>query len=146
MATKIDIIEEVKEILELNGNPYLVKIFEQYKDDERELCLALRRYANGLYVEITEGEEEEEGEEKKIPFRYIYLNGIIIDFMNIARIELDSDYDAKKHKMVHFIKVVKKYPSPMEEEYIIPYDSEEERDRGYEVLKGKLKLCKIYIC
>lgn len=142
-----DIIGEILEILTLTGNPFLCKIFEKYKDDEKELYLALRRYANGIFLEITEGEEEEEEEkeENKTFFSYIYLNGVVIDYRNIARIELDSEYNVKKAKIDHFIKIYKKYPTPLEEEYIIPFDSEEERDRGYEILKGKLKLCKIHI-
>lgn len=141
----IDIIEEIKEVLQLTGNPYLIKIFENYKDDKENLHKALRRYNNGIFLEINEDSDEEEREKNQNIFSLIYINGMAIDPRNISRIELDNEYNSKKLKINYFIRIIKKFPSPLEEEYIIPFDSEEERDKGYEILKGKLNLCKIYI-
>ena len=140
----MNILEIIHEILELTGNPYLVNIFNKYRGDDQKLYDALKNYVRGIYYEIYSEEEENENQEKT-NIKYIYLNGIVIDAGNISRIELDFEYNPKKSKNIYFIKIVKKYPSPLEEEYVIPFDSEKERDKGYEILKAKLKLCKIYI-
>ena len=146
MKRKIDILEIIQEILELTGNPYLIEIFNKYKGDKEKLYTVLKQYVKGIFSEVYEEDFEENEESKKsIVIKYIYLNGIVIDAGNISRIELDSNYNPKNNKNNYFIRIVKKYPSPLEEEYIIPFASEEERNRGYEILKGKLKLCKIYI-
>ena len=146
MKRKIDILEIIQEILELTGNPYLIEIFNKYKGDKEKLYTVLKQYVKGIFSEVYEEDFEENEESKKsIVIKYIYLNGIVIDAGNISRIELDSNYNPKNNKNNYFIRIVKKYPSLLEEEYIIPFASEEERNRGYEILKGKLKLCKIYI-
>ena len=144
MKEEINILGTIHEILELTGNPYLVEIFNKYRGDEKKLSSALRNYIRGIYSEVHENEDEED-ENKPPVMRFIYLSGIVIDAGNISRIELDCEYNPKKNKNNYFIRIVKKYPSPLEEEYIVPFDSEEERDYGYEILKGKLKLCKLYI-
>lgn len=142
-----NILEEVARILEVTGNPYLCKIFDTYKDDERKLIKALRRYETELYVDISEEQEtvEEGDEENKSGFAYITINDTIIDHRNIARVELDQEYNHIKHKIEYYLRIFKKYPSPMEEDYIIPFESEEERDRGFELLKAKLRVCKVQI-
>lgn len=137
------LLDLILEIFKTTGNPYLIKIFNKYKGDQENLYIHLKKYINGIYTEVYESEEEEE---EQVVLRFVYLNGVVIDAGNISRIELDSEYNPKKNKNKYFIKIVKKYPSPLEEEYIIPFDSEEDRDKGYEILKAKLKLCKIYIC
>lgn len=143
---QVNILEVVHELLEVTGSPMLVKIFNEHRNDEEALYLALKSYISGVYNDVHDHDDEEgeEGNNKSV-HRYIYLNGVVIDVSNISRIELDFDYNPKKNKNNYFIKVVKKYPSPLEEEYIIPFDSEEERDKGYDVLRAKLKLCNIYI-
>lgn len=144
MKEKENILETIHEILELTGNPYLVNIFNKYRKDEKRLNASLREYIRGIFYEIHENEEND-NEKQSIVLKYIYINGIVIDSGNISRIELDFDYNPKKNKNNYFIRIVKKFPTPLEEEYIISFDSEESRDKGYEVLKGKLKLAKIYI-
>lgn len=143
---EINILELIHEILILTGNPLLVKIFDKYRNNENQLSIALKQYIRGIYNDTREddGEEEEESKNKVIN-RYAYINGVVIDVGNISRIELDSEYNPKKNRNNYFIRIVKKYPSPLEEEYIIPFNSEEDRDRGYDILKAKLKLCNIFI-
>lgn len=139
------ILEVIHELLEVIGSPMLVKIFNENRNDEKKLCIALEDYLRGIYLD-SHNEEEEEGEKSnRIIYRYIHINGVIIDVTNISRIELDFDYNPKKNKNNYFIRIIKKYPSPLEEEYIISFDSEEERDKGYDILRAKLKLCNIYI-
>lgn len=145
MKKDISILRTIHEILELTGNPYLVDIFNKYIGNEEKLDSALRNYTKGICSEIYENEDGDEENKKPAVIRFIYLNGVVIDAGNISRIELDCEYNPKKNKNNYFIRIVKKYPSPLEEEYVIPFDSEEDRDYGYEILKGKLKLCKLYI-
>lgn len=144
-----DILDILQKFLDINGHPFLVKLFEKYKKDTDLLYKQLKKYLDGLYVDVRENIENEEDEEthKKGEFvsAFIYINGFVIDYRNIARVELDSNYNSKKMKMDFFIRIVKKYPSPLEEEYIIPFESEEERDKGFEILKGKLKIAELNI-
>lgn len=130
-------------IIKILGNPYLEKVFEKYKDDKKELYKILKDYTKGLLIDLQEDEEENSN---NFNFQYIYLNGILIDYKNISRVELDKEYNQKKNNYSYYIKIIKKYPSPLEEEYIIPFNSEEERNRGFELLKAKMKICKIYSC
>ena len=144
---QIDILEVIHELLEVTGSPMLDRIFEKYGNDEERLYKALKDYLRGVYYTAHDHEEEDEEDEdsKKVIQHYAYINGVVIDVANISRIELDFDYNPKKNKNNYFIRIVKKYPSPLEEEYIIPFNSEEERDKGYDVLRAKLKLCNVYI-
>ena len=143
---QIDILEVVHELLEVTGSPMLVKIFNEHRNDEEALYFALKSYLSGIYNDAHDHDDEEgeEGNNKSV-HHYAYINGVVIDVANISRIELDFDYNPKKNKNNYFIRIVKKYPSPLEEEYIIPFNSEEERDKGYDVLRAKLKLCNVYI-
>ena len=145
MKKDVSILRTIHEILELTGNPYLVDIFNKYIGNEEKLDSALRNYTKGICSEIYESEDGDEEKKKQAVIRFIYLNGVVIDVGNISRLELDCEYNPKKNKNNYFIRIVKKYPSPHEEEYKISFDSEEDRDYGYEILKGKLKLCKLYI-
>lgn len=140
-----NIIDIIHEILELTGNPYLVEIFNKFKGNNEKLYKALKDYIRGIFYEVYEENDSEEDEKKSVVIKYIYINGVVIDAGNISRIELDSDYNSIKNKNNYYIRIVKKYPSPLEEEYIIPFNSEEERDKGYEILKAKLKMVKMYI-
>lgn len=140
-----DLLETIHQIIEITGNPYLISLFDKYRRDEKELNRALNDYLRGIYYEVNEEEDEDENRNKCL-LKYTYLNGVVIDVGNISRLELDSQYNSKKNQFNYFIRVIKKYPSPLEEEYIIPFSSEKERDKGFEILKGKLKLCNIYIC
>lgn len=140
-----NIIDIVHEILELTGNPYLVEIFNKFKGNNEKLYKALKDYIRGIFYEVYEENDSEEDEKKSVVIKYIYINGVVIDAGNISRIELDSDYNSIKNKNNYYIRIVKKYPSPLEEEYIISFNSEEERDKGYEILKAKLKMVKMYI-
>lgn len=139
------IVNIFQTIIEILGNPYLEKVFEKYKDDEKELYKILKDYTKGLLIDLQEDEEENENS-NNFSFQYIYLNGILIDYRNISRVELDKEYNQKKNNYSYYIRIIKKYPSPLEEEYIIPFNSEEERDKGFELLKAKMKICKIYSC
>jgi hypothetical protein len=120
----------------------LSDVVSQIKVQFNDLANILR----GIYNDAHD-HDDEEGEEgnNKLVHHYAYINGVVIDVANISRIELDFDYNPKKNKNNYFIRIVKKYPSPLEEEYIIPFNSEEERDKGYDVLRAKLKLCNVYI-
>lgn len=143
---QIDILEVVHELLEVTGSPMLVKIFNEHRNDEEALYFALKSYLSGIYNDTHDHDDEEEEERNnKSIYHYAYINGVVIDVTNISRIELDFDYNPKKNKNNYFIRIIKKYPSPLEEEYIISFNSEEERDKGYDVLRAKLKLCNVYI-
>lgn len=134
------IIDYFHQIIVLTGNPYLEKIFEKYKYDKENLCLSLSNYIKGIYENVNESEEEQ-----KIISRFIYIKNVVLDVTNISRIELNFEYNSKKNKNIYKIKIIKKYPTPLEEDFSILFDSEEDRDYWYDILKGKLKLLKIYI-
>lgn len=68
-----------------------------------------------------------------------------IDAKNISRIEFGEDYNIKKHSFIYNIIITKKYHSPNEEFFIIPFLSEENRDLGFDILRMKLKICGIEI-
>ena len=133
------------------GNRILFQIFDQYSSSPKELYEQLRKYNNQvgveLYEEKIEDNEDEEGIDKKKTYyqKFIYINGTCIPTDNIGRIELQQEYIVKKSKYEYFIYIWKKYPSPNEEFFTIPFSSEEDRDRYFEILKGKLKMCNIEI-
>lgn len=146
------VLEEVKEILNLLGNKILCDIFENYSDSSETLFLKLREYNNALCMNLREfeaqdGEEDEDGIKrlKSTVQPFIYLNGVCIDAKNISRIEFGEDYNIKKHSFIYNIIITKKYPSPNEEFFIIPFLSEENRDLGFDILRMKLKICGIEI-
>lgn len=103
----------------------------------------LKLYNTEFLLEI-EGEEENPSI-RNTTFSFITLKDTIIDYRNISRVELYEEYDIKKSKQRYGINVVKKYPSPKEENFYIFFDSEEERDKYYDILIIKLNNCNISI-
>ena len=86
------------------------------------------------------GEEDENGNKKKKYYKIlVYLNGFCIDTQNLGRIELREEYVPSKNRYIYQIYIEKKYPSPNEDGYIIPFKDEEDRDIGFEILVAKLK-------
>lgn len=143
---------ELKEYFKLSGNKYINKIFENHSNSDKELIEQLQRYNRDILrlMEDMDKEERLENEAEGIMtngyfFSFIYLNEVLIDYKNIARVELGKNYDIKKKKILYFIKFIKKYPSPEEEFYILNYDSEDNRDKDFEILNIKLKACKCNI-
>ena len=138
--------DEIKENLRITGNNILYRLFEEYSDNEEALYRALREYNSGIYVDVNEGScDDEEGEDKKEYIHYVYLSGVIIDYKNVGRIELCEEYNIKKNKIEYGINFIKKFPSPTEENFILWFTSEDERDREYDILRGKLKMCGVNI-
>lgn len=142
------ILEELKENLRITGNKVILELFETYSDNEKELYKALKEYNSGLYISVHEDMEEDEeldSSENKPFFHYIYLADTLIDFRNLSRVELYEEYNQKKNKIEYGINFIKKFPSVNEENFIIFFSSEEERDRDFDVLRGKFKMCNINI-
>lgn len=146
------VLDEVKESLNLLGNKIICDIFENYLNSPKELYFKLREYNNGLTQTLREFEESKDEEDEngvKIigprvhPF--IYLNGVCLDAKNIGRIEFFESYNTKRNRMDYFLLIYKKYPSPNEEYFMIPFSSEENRDLGFDQLRAKLKICEIQI-
>lgn len=138
--------DEIKENLRITGNNILYRLFEEYSDNEEALYRALREYNSGIYVDVNEGScDDEEGEEKKEYIHYVYLSGVIIDYKNVGRIELCEEYSIKKNRIEYGINFIKKFPSPTEENFVLWFNSEDERDREYDILRGKLKMCGVNI-
>jgi hypothetical protein len=146
------VLDEVKESLNLLGNKIICDIFENYLDSPKELYFKLREYNNGLTQTLREFEESKDEEDEngvKIigprVHSFIYLNGVCLDAKNIGRIEFFESYNTKRNRMDYFLLIYKKYPSPNEEYFMIPFSSEENRDLGFDQLRAKLKICEIQI-
>lgn len=151
---KEQILEEVKESLKLVGNNFLLQIFEQNKDDEKELYEKLRNYNLNFLVDLNESnnkENKEEGEEgekkKKYISRFIYVNGVCLLPQYIGKIILDRQFNLKKAKYEYFILIYpKEIGGEMNEITSISFFDEEERDYNFELLKAKMRLCQIDVC
>lgn len=129
------LLEEIKYNSILIGNKNLEYLIDKY-DNIEDLYNKLRKYNTTL-------ETEEENINENI--EYIYLNNYCIDYKNISRIELDKIYNNNKNSYDYIIKIVKKYVTPNEEDFIIRYRNEIDRNRDYDILRNKLKVCKKYI-
>ena len=135
------ILNELKLSLKLIGGKLFRKLLNNNSDED--LYEALRQYNTEFMLEI-EGEEENPSV-RNGTFSFITLKDTIIDYRNISRVELYEEYDIKKNQQKYGINVVKKYPSPNEENFFIFFDSEEERDKYYDILIIKLNNCNINI-
>ena len=129
-----EIIEELISSLKIAGNDYLAFLFEKNKDSSSELLLALKRYNGGIFVEGL----SEEVEEAITKIHFINLEGIVIDFKNIDRIEKIKEYNSKRQNFDYKLRIFKKFVTPLTEFFDIKYETEEEREKSYSLLKAKL--------
>ena len=137
---------EIKESLRLTGNNFLFEIFNKKdfskKDDLKELYNYIKNYNKNLYIDIESSKEnEEEKKSKKLYFSYIFIKNKVINAKNIDTIFLTKEFNIKKQKFLFGIRIKKKYPTPLEEDYEFIFDTEEERDKNFDILRGKLNIC-----
>lgn len=129
-----EIIEELICSLKISGNFYLASLLDKYKDSYSDLLINLKKYNNNLFLEGLNDDIEED----LYKVSYINIQGILIDYKNIDRIQEIKEYNPKKQNFDYKLRIFKKFVTPLTEYFDIIYDTEEEREKSYALLKAKL--------
>lgn len=133
MKNEEEIIEELICSLKISGNFYLAFLLDKYKDSHSDLLINLKKYNNNLFLEGLNDIKEDLSK-----ISYINIQGILIDFRNIDRIEEIKEYNFKKQDFDYKLRIFKKFVTPLTEYFDIIYNTEEERKKSYDLLKAKL--------
>lgn len=145
------ILDMIGDALAINGDNILrdiLKLNLQYNDIEHlENCLM--KYIMNLDIDVRQElveyhrthkpDDEEEKKSSEYIFNFFYIKDMLID-KNIGRVEKKKKYNHKKSEEEYFLRIYKKYDSESDEFYDIQFESEEERDKQFDILKGKLKI------
>ena len=147
------VLDELESILSKTGNKYVSNILKELKDNPEQLYLELRKFnsylcynTDFLEEESEDIEDDFEGEETKPKgnYNYIYLSDTLLNVKNIDRVEPFEDYSTKKKRMEYGLMFYKKFVTPEESSFCVYFYSEEDRDKGIELLRAKMKVCNIY--
>lgn len=128
----------------------LIQLTEKIKEWNNHLMLETVDLEEEISEEeaienIDEGEGEGERKPKKVTHYRFYIDGVCIDPSDLARVELNQNFNIKRNQMEYSITIYRKFPSPEDYVFDISFKTEEERDFWFNVLRLKLKYSNIQI-